>query len=101
MDFFKEIFVGGLEAEEVAVGSGVAPFFEFLFRAFAEAKCDSERCFGFDLADEIEDGFGGESEVFAGLEDDGSVAKFDGLTGAIYDLFGRHSVAFNFCVTSS
>ena len=85
--------VGGLEAQEIAVGAGFAPEAQFIWQPFAEAEGDGERGFFFNGANDLSEPRGLDAEVFAGLQDDRAEAEVDCLVRAGENLFARHAIA--------
>ena len=93
MDAVVEGAVGGLEAQQVAVGPGLAPRGQLRPRPLAQAQRDGQRRLGLDPAHELGHPVGRDARVFARLEHDRAVAELDGLTGAGEHFLARHAVA--------
>ena len=92
MNRAEEFEIGGLESEQVAVRSGIAPELEIVHDSFTEAERDGERGFVLNPADNLGDPVDGEGVIFAGLHDNGTVSQSDGLTSATEDFVTAHTV---------
>ena len=101
MDQPVELVVGGLEAQEVAVGAGRAPDLEVVVGPLAEAEGDRQVGLGLDAEHDLGHPVGVDAVVLAGLQHDRAVAVLPGLVGAGEDLVGAHAVALDLAVGGS
>ena len=93
-----ELLVGGLEAQEVAVGAGLTPGGEVLVRPLAEAERDGEPGLRLDTAHDAGDPLGLEAVVLARLDDHGAPVPRLGVVGAGEHLVLAHAVALDLAV---
>ncbi len=89
----EQVAVRGLEAQQIAVGAGLAPGAQLVEGALAQAQGDRDLGLGLDAFHDFGHHAEGQAFVLAGLQHDGAVAEVAGLFGAGDDLVGGHAVA--------
>jgi hypothetical protein len=95
VDRVEERRIARLEAEQEAVGPGLAPRGQVVVGPLAEAERNGQVRFFFDRADDAGDERLREARILARLKDDGAVAELHRLAGAREDLVPRHPVALH------
>ena len=101
MDELVELVVGRLEAQQVAVGAGLAPRGEVLLGSLAEAQRHGEPGLGLDALHDVRHPARFEPVVLARLQHDGAPAPDLGVVGAREDLVGAHAVALDQAVAGA
>ena len=90
--------VGGLEAQQVAVGAGFPPGAQLVVAPFAQAEGDGQPGLGLDAPHHVAHPLGLEAVVFAGLQHHRPVTELEGVVGAGQDLVRGHAVAFDLAI---
>jgi hypothetical protein len=88
-----KLAIRGFEAEEVTVGAGAFEGDVVVDWAFAKAEGDGQRRRGFNLFNQGDNPACIEEVVFAGLENEGPMAKLDGFFSALKDFIDAHAIA--------